>query len=108
LCDFYYWGDDMHHTNAYPSLKYYQWVWLLLLLTTGQVLAQQGWLTEFEKSGYSATPDYEQTLTYLARLDSASQWISLQSFGKTPQGRELPLLIVSKNGEFTPEAARAS
>jgi len=75
---------------------------------TGGLHAQQGWLTPFETSGYVATATYEETLAYLQRLDSASQWVSLQSFGVTPQGRDLPLVVVAKNGEFTPDSARAS
>lgn len=79
-----------------------------LLFLFPPLQAQQGWLTPFETSGYVATATLEETRTYLQRLDSASQWISLQNFGLTPQGRDLPLVVVAKNGEFTPEAALAS
>jgi len=70
--------------------------------------AQEEWLTHFEQSGYIATPDYDETMSWLARLDSASAWVSVHSFGVTPQGREMPLVILSKHGRVTPEAAVAS
>lgn len=72
------------------------------------VSAQQGWLTDYERSGGLATPGYARALSYLARLDSASEWIAVQEFGTSPQGRRLPLVVLSKDGHFTPEAARAS
>jgi hypothetical protein len=71
-------------------------------------VAQQGWLTHFENSGFRSSPDYAETMRWLSRLDSASEWISLQSFGISPQGRELPLVIVSKDGTFTPQEARSA
>jgi hypothetical protein len=39
-------------------------------------------------------------------LDSASSWVRLASFGRSPQGRVLPLVIVSRDRAFTPAAAR--
>jgi hypothetical protein len=60
------------------------------------------WLTAYELSGDRATPRYDKTLRYCRRLDSASSWVTLTSFGTSPQGRELPLLIVSKQGVRDP------
>jgi hypothetical protein len=64
------------------------------------------WQTYYEKSGYLETPRYDETIAYCRRLDAASDWVSFQSFGKSPQGRDLPLVIVDKDGYFTPESAR--
>jgi murein tripeptide amidase MpaA len=63
------------------------------------------WMTYYEKSGATATPRYEETMEYCRRLATSSQWIDLTSFGKSPQGRDLPLLIASKHKAFTPEKA---
>jgi hypothetical protein len=41
-------------------------------------------------------------------LDKASDKIVYQSFGKSGEGRDLPLLIVAEGKEFTPAAARKS
>jgi hypothetical protein len=80
---------------------------LVLLPFGSPAVAQQGWLTHFEKSGFRSSPDYAETMHWLSRLDSASEWVSLQSFGISPQGRSLPLVVVSNDGTFSPQAARA-
>ena len=60
------------------------------------------WQTYYEKSGFKETPRYDQTVEYCKKLASASPWIKYVSFGVSPQGRDLPLLIVDRNGNFTP------
>lgn len=81
---------------------------LAFLASNGLAHAQTvpDWRTDYEKSGGVASPRYAATLAYLARLAKASPWISLQSFGKTPQGRDLPLVVLSKDRTFTPDQAR--
>src|SRR5215210_4704093 len=64
------------------------------------------WLTHAEKTDYRETPRYAQTIEYSKRLDQASPLIKFQGFGKSGEGRELPLLIATEGGTFTPEAAR--
>ncbi|NVN95318.1 MAG: M14 family metallopeptidase [Bacteroidetes bacterium] len=64
--------------------------------------------TYFEKSGYKETPHYDATISYCKLLDQASDWVKYSSFGISPQGREMPLLIIDKNGNFTPESIRKS
>ncbi|MCI0452568.1 MAG: M14 family metallopeptidase [Candidatus Latescibacteria bacterium] len=63
------------------------------------------WTTEFERSGGRLTATYQETIDYCRRLDKASKWIRFESFGKSGEGRELPLLIVDKNGDFSAEHA---
>jgi len=58
------------------------------------------WQTYYEKSGFKETPRYEETVRYCKKLAAASPYVAYQSFGTSPQGRELPLLIVNKNGLF--------
>lgn len=67
-----------------------------------------GWLTYYEKSDYLETSRYRETIDYCKRLDNASEWLRYTTFGVSAQGRELPLVIVDKNGNFTPEAVKAS
>src|SRR5882762_2916781 len=64
------------------------------------------WLTYAEKTDYRETPRYADTIAYAKRLDQASPLIKFQSFGKSGEGRELPLLIATEGETFTPEAAR--
>ncbi|HZM14677.1 MAG TPA: hypothetical protein VFE28_01640, partial [Candidatus Krumholzibacteria bacterium] len=75
-------------------------------LTSGPVPRE--WITPAEATSYRRTPDYDETMRYLKRLEQASRWLRLTSYGKSGQGRDLPLVIVSKERAFTPEGARAS
>lgn len=63
------------------------------------------WLTVAERSEFRATSSYEETMDYLRRLDEASSEIRVETFGRSAQGRPLPLVILSAEGAFTPEAA---
>ncbi|MGH9930285.1 MAG: M14 family metallopeptidase [Pyrinomonadaceae bacterium] len=64
------------------------------------------WLTHAEKTDYRETPRYAETIEYAKRLDQASKLIKFESFGKSGEGRDLPLLIATEGGSFTPEGAR--
>jgi hypothetical protein len=66
----------------------------------------QDWLTFAERSDYRKTPRYDETVAYSKKLDTASDLIVYKSFGKSGEGRDLPLLIAAGGGTFTPEATR--
>ncbi len=59
-------------------------------------------ITYYEKSNYLETPRYDETVAFCKLLDAESPFVKYTSFGITPQGRELPLLVVDKSGSFTP------
>jgi murein tripeptide amidase MpaA len=84
--------------------------WSKLLLIIGLAWPLTAGADEFEtvaeRTDYRLTSTYEETADYLQRLDDASDWVKLTQFGVTPQGRTMHLLVVSKDGAFTPEAAR--
>lgn len=61
--------------------------------------------TRAERTGFAETARYEETLKYARGLAAASPWIRATSFGVSPRGRELILLIASKEKAFTPAAA---
>lgn len=63
--------------------------------------------TVAEKSDWRATSSYDETLSYLRELCRLQPAFQLTRFGVSPQGRDLPLLIVSRERAFTPKAARA-
>ncbi|MFN2515712.1 MAG: M14 family metallopeptidase [Pyrinomonadaceae bacterium] len=71
---------------------------------TAQVPAE--WLTHAEETDYRETPRFDATIAYSKRLDEASPLIKFQTFGKSGEGRDLPLLIAAEGETFTPEAAR--
>ncbi len=63
------------------------------------------WLTYYEKSGGTKTPRYAETMEYCRMLQKNSPWIKVTSFGKSPEGRDLPLVIASKEKAFDPASA---
>src|SRR5512140_1033364 len=66
------------------------------------------WKTPYEKSGFVRTPRYAETMDYCRQLEKASPWIKVTSFGKSPEGLGLPLIIASKEKAFLPQQALQS
>ena len=64
------------------------------------------WLTHAEKTDYRETPNFDETVAYARRLAAASPWLRLTEFGRSGQGRALPLVIASKGAGWTPQAVR--
>lgn len=62
------------------------------------------WLTVYEKSGYVETGTYDQTIDFCNRLANATRGkVEYRSFGKSPEGRDLPMLLVNYDaGEAKP------
>jgi hypothetical protein len=65
----------------------------------------QEWLTRAERTGFQETSRYAEDMQFCEKLQKASPWIHYTTFGKSPEGRELPLLIVSKDQNFKPSAS---
>lgn len=66
------------------------------------------WATPFEQSGLVDSPPYEDTVAWLERLVEAAPELSMTSLGKSPQGREIWLVVASAEGAKTPEEVHAS
>ena len=67
------------------------------------------WITPAEATQFRTTPSYADTLAYLQRLQRAAPvTIHLQTFGTTPQGRPMTVVIASTSGTFNPAAAQAA
>ena len=64
--------------------------------------------TTAERSGYTQTPRYAETFEYFSKLDALSSHAQLIEFGTSPQGRKQFAFVIASNGEFTPDAAKAS
>lgn len=63
--------------------------------------------TVAERTGYRATSTHADVMAFIAELEAlGSPLLRVSSFGQTPQGRELPLLILSSAGVADPAAAR--
>ena len=86
-------------------------LFLFIVLSTfslAQTNDENAWLTLYEKSNYLQTPRYDETIIYCKRLAKASPWVHYTNFGKTPLGRDLPLVILSNERAFTPSEAMKS
>ncbi len=60
------------------------------------------WITPAERSGFAETPSYAETRAWLDRLVAASPLLTLESFGTTPEGREVYYVRASKRGMARP------
>jgi murein tripeptide amidase MpaA len=77
-------------------------------LSAGPAYAQD-WRTPTEISDYRTTPDYAETVAYLERVAGAAPGqVKIENFGKTGEGRDLKIVIASKDGVFDPAAIHAS
>src|SRR5262249_23707240 len=66
------------------------------------------WRTKAERSGYRQTPDYDETVRFCKQIEAGSRWLKYESYGTSGQGRELPLVILSRDRAFTPQQAFAT
>lgn len=64
------------------------------------------WLTHFEKSGKISSPDYTETMEYFSNFERYSRYAKMKTFGYSAQGRELKVLVVAKDNDFTPKQAK--
>ena len=64
--------------------------------------------TTFEKSDFLETDDYEGTIAYAKQLAKQFKEVHYQSIGKTVMGRDVPLLIVDKDGYTNPKKIHKS
>jgi hypothetical protein len=82
---------------------------LLCLLPPAAPAQSPDWRTPTEISNYRTTPDYADTVAYLDRVAQANPaQVRIENFGKTGEGRDLKIVIASKDGIFDPAAIHAS
>lgn len=60
------------------------------------------WITPAEASGFATTPRDAEVKAWLARLAAASPLVTVQTFGRTTEGRELIYVRASKGGKDRP------
>lgn len=64
------------------------------------------WRTKAEQTDYKKTSTYDETVAFCKKLDLASPLIAYKPYGKSGEGRDMPLLIAATGSAFTPELAR--
>jgi hypothetical protein len=90
-------------------------LFLFLTLTTRTIAQQTSDLKQDDKlksraelTNYEETTRYEEVLNFIAELQKRSPLIRLESFGKSEEGRSLPLMILSDSPISNPRDARSS
>src|SRR6187399_876990 len=64
--------------------------------------------TRAELSNYEETSRYADVLAFLDQLQKSSSLVQLHKFGRTYQGRDLPLAVIAEPLIASPEEARRS
>ncbi|MGQ9898454.1 MAG: M14 family metallopeptidase [Acidobacteriota bacterium] len=77
-------------------------------LVESTAAAPKDFLTHCEKTGYTETGDYAETMRLWKKMAAASPYARLLTIGKTVEGRPLYVLVASKDKAFTPAAAQAT
>lgn len=63
-------------------------------------------LTVAERSQFTATSLYQDVLNYISELQKISPNLVVENIGRTAEGRDIPMLILSHPPVYTPQAAR--
>ncbi|CAN5598924.1 M14 family metallopeptidase [soil metagenome] len=66
------------------------------------------WITPAEKSGLRASPSFAETVEWLRRLVAEAPELEMVSLGKSSDGRDIWMVIATREKEFTPAALRKS
>lgn len=78
-----------------------------LLATCMPFVHAADWTTPAEAAHFRTTPSDADTLAYLRKLaEAAPDKLKIETFGTSPQGRPMTVVIASGDGTFTPEATR--
>ncbi|URL59322.1 peptidase M14 [Luteibacter flocculans] len=81
----------------------------LIAVVPMTIHAKDTWTTPAEAYRFHKTPSYAETQAFLRRLAMASpETIRLETFGTTPEGRPMIVVIAAADGDLTPERARAA
>ncbi len=70
--------------------------------------ANNPWITPTEKSDFVTTPTYDETRSWLKKLSDASPLLSMKSIGKSPEGRDIFMIIASTEKMVTAAGLRKS
>ncbi|MDQ6626735.1 MAG: M14 family metallopeptidase [Verrucomicrobiota bacterium] len=66
------------------------------------------WVTPSEANDLRTTPSYDETVAWLRKLVAAAPQLQMVSIGKSPEGRDIWLIIAAKERATTPEELHAN
>ena len=65
------------------------------------------WITPAERGDLRTSPSYDETIAWLQKLVAAApEQLKMLSLGKSPEGRDIWLVVATTEKEFTPEGLR--
>ncbi len=70
--------------------------------------ANNAWITSTEKSGFVTSPNYNETMSWFKKLADASPLLTMISIGKSPEGRDIYMIIASTEKDVTPASLKKS
>src|SRR5262245_20785919 len=65
------------------------------------------WVTPAEASGFQRTPRYDETMAWLQKLAAVAPEIRFVSLGRSPEGRDIWMVVASREKAESPQALRA-
>jgi len=83
-------------------------LFFLLALSTRTIAQDDKLKSRAELTNYEETTRYEEVLNFITELQKRSPLIRLESFGKSEEGRSLPLMILSDSPISNSRDARAT
>jgi murein tripeptide amidase MpaA len=94
--------DDPWATPLPPEVP---WGGKSLSLMVGE---DDPWVTPAELTGLTATPSYDETVTWLQKLIAAAPELEMISLGKSHEGRDIWMVIASRDHAFTAAKMKAT
>jgi hypothetical protein len=95
-------GQANHHAILPPELKWQGKSQALI------VDKKDPWITPVEQSDFVHTPRYDETVQWLRKLVEAAAELEMVSLGKSPEGRDLWMVVASREQAFTPATLHAT
>ena len=80
---------------------------LALMVLAGFLLAQQGPQTIAEATGYKATSRHADVMAFIREIQRTSPLVRVEILCTSPEGREVPLLVVGKPAPLSPFGLKA-
>jgi len=80
---------------------------LILFMNSYWIQAQSGWFTPFEESGRKKSASYQESNDFYRRLAEVyPDRVKMLQYGNSDVGKPIKLVILSKDGYFSPQEAR--
>lgn len=66
------------------------------------------WITPAERADFVSSPGYDETMKWFKKMDAASPLLTMISIGKSPEGRDIYMIIASTEKSITADALKRS